>query len=110
MCKHWECACYAPETETCDYMIIFGESRGCPPTDDCPKFRTNFKDVKIHIPRNRKRTVDLDAVERMRKAYNKKLTTEKMAIAARVKPHVMLSWIRKVHPEYPRLDTYGLKW
>lgn len=110
MCKHWECVCYNPRTETCDYILIFGERRGCPPTEDCAKYRTNFDDVKGFLSPLKRREVDLGMVDRMRRVYNSGITIEKMAEKAKVPSSTMLSWVRKAHPENPNLDRYELKW
>ena len=106
MCKHWECACYSPATESCDYILIFGKSRGCPPTDDWKEYRTSSKG----FPASKKRYVDLAAVARMEKAYDPNSITFKMAKKARVSINLYQSWVKKAHPEFPNLNTHEFKW
>lgn len=101
MCKHWDCVCYAPTTESCDYILIFGKSRGCKPTDDCPYYRTDFKGTSpVRLP-GQLRKVDMARVQRMKDAYNPKMFIEDLAKKAHVSEGVMLSWVKKEHPEHP---------
>lgn len=37
-CGRPDCCYCAPRTDTCDYLLIEGSRRGCPPTPDCPCF------------------------------------------------------------------------
>ncbi len=37
-CGHRDCCYYAPRTDSCDYLLIEFEPRGCPPTADCPRY------------------------------------------------------------------------
>jgi len=103
MCKHWDCVCYAPATESCDYILIYGKSRGCPATDKCPHYRTDFSDTQpVRLP-GQLRRVNLERVKRMKEAYDPKLFIEDMAARAHVSEGVMLSWVRKEHPEHKML-------
>ena len=37
-CGHGDCRYCTPRTDTCDYLLITCEPRGCPPTPDCPRY------------------------------------------------------------------------
>ena len=37
-CGHTDCCYYTPRTDSCDYLLIEFEPRGCPPTADCPRY------------------------------------------------------------------------
>ena len=37
LCGHTDCRYYSPLTDSCDYLLIAYEPRGCPPTPDCPR-------------------------------------------------------------------------
>lgn len=37
-CGRPDCCYCAPRTDTCDYLLIEGSRRGCPPTPDCPRY------------------------------------------------------------------------
>lgn len=37
-CGHTDCCYCASRTDTCDYLLIEGRPRGCPPTSDCPRY------------------------------------------------------------------------
>ena len=103
MCKHYDCVCYAPTTDTCDYILIYGERRGCAPTDDCIHYRTDYTGTRpVRLPQAL-RKVDLARVNRMKAVYNPKAFVEDMAIKADVTKGEMLSWVRKEHPEHKLL-------
>ena len=99
MCKHYDCQYYTPETGTCDYMIITGVRRPCPPTDDCTEHCTNIDDMIIIRSRYTPRVVDLAAVRRMEQVYYQDMPTAELAKLARVSNKEALYWTRKVHPD-----------
>lgn len=100
MCKHYDCQYYSPVTGTCDYMLIAGHPRGCPPTDDCDKHCTSRDEMVILRKRfYSPRVVDLEAVRRMEKYYTPDMETKDLAHLARVSVREALYWTRKVHPE-----------
>ena len=106
MCKHYDCVCYAPTTETCDFILIYGHSRGCAPTNDCLHYRTDYKGTQpIRLPQALRR-VDMNRVNRMKKVYNPKMFVEDMAAKANVTKGEMLSWVRKEHPEHRLLRQF----
>ncbi len=37
-CGHTDCCYCTPRTDSCDYLLIEGQPRGCPPTPDCPHY------------------------------------------------------------------------
>ena len=99
MCKHYDCQYYCPETGTCDYMLITGSPRPCPPTDDCTEHCTDVSKMVIVKTRYTPRVVDLAAVRRMEQVYYENMRTEELAKLARVPRKEALYWTRKVHPE-----------
>lgn len=103
MCKHYDCVCYSPATETCDYILIYGKSRGCKPTNDCEHYRTDYKGTKpVKLP-SMLRRVNLDRVKRMKDVYRPTMLVEDMAAKANVAKGEMLAWVRKEHPEHKLL-------
>lgn len=38
LCGHCDCCYYAPDTDSCDYLLVEYKPRGCPPTPDCPRY------------------------------------------------------------------------
>lgn len=38
LCGHLDCCYCSPRTDSCDYLLIEEERRGCPPTPDCPRY------------------------------------------------------------------------
>ena len=37
-CGHTDCCYYMPRTDSCDYLLIKYEPRGCPPDPDCARY------------------------------------------------------------------------
>ena len=37
-CGRRDCVYYAPETDSCDYMLRRFRPRGCPPTKNCARY------------------------------------------------------------------------
>lgn len=37
-CGHTDCCYYTPRTDSCDYILIEFQPRGCPPSPDCPHY------------------------------------------------------------------------
>lgn len=37
-CGHTDCRYYTPCTDSCDYLLIEYERRGCPPESDCARY------------------------------------------------------------------------
>lgn len=97
-CKHFECVYYAPKTETCDYLIITGNRRGCS-VENCDKCTSDPSDVKPLLKDKRLRYIDLDAIHRLEKAYSPNKTVSQMAREARVTNNFVLLWGKQVHPE-----------
>ena len=103
MCKHFECLYYSPRTETCDYILFTGHSRGCPPTDDCTKLCSDPKGmIRIHS-RARVRTIHWDYLERLAASYRDDIDSKVLAMAAKVPYEEAYAWMCKVHPENPTL-------
>ena len=100
MCKHYECQYYTPETETCDYYIITGKRRGCPPTDSCDKLCTSPADMEILRKRfYTPREVNHEGIRRMEQVYLPNMKTKTLSELAQVSQKEALDWTRKVHPE-----------
>ena len=99
MCKHYDCQYYSPNTESCDYILITGHSRGCLPTDDCDKHCTDPKKMEVLTVRRKRRHVDHAGIRRLEKEYRPELETKELAVVARVDRDEALLWRRKVHPE-----------
>ena len=99
MCKHYGCEYYCPKSNTCDYMLITGERRGCPPTDDCNKYCTDPAEVKAVVAGYIPRIVDWEAIHNMERVYVADMETKELARQAKVSVTEALFWTRKVHPE-----------
>ena len=99
MCKHYDCQYYSPETSSCDYMLITGVPRPCPPTDDCAEYCTDPKAVKHMRANYTPRVVNKEAIRRMEAVYKPGMETKELSKLAKVSPREALFWTRKVHPE-----------
>ena len=97
-CKHFDCLYFSPQTETCDYILITGESRKCR-SDKCDKYTIDPKEINAASKGYKPRTVDRAALARLDKAYSKDKTMEDMAKESGVNLDLVSMWARKVHPE-----------
>jgi len=105
MCRHYECYYYAPVSESCDYMLITGKRRPCPPTDDCECLCTEFDKMERLHKYYKVRTVNFKGIEEMEKVYVPGMYAPVLASLANVSHQEALAWMRKVHPECT--DTYN---
>ena len=97
-CKHFECVFYAPKTETCDYLIITGHSRGCS-VEECDKLTSDASSVTPLVKDKRLRIIDLDAIHRLERVYTPNKSVSQMAREARVSKNFVFLWGKQVHPE-----------
>lgn len=103
-CKHFVCICYNPETESCDYLLLFGRSRGIP-GDGCNLCLHEFDEEHRPLVRGVKaRRVNLDAINKVASVYDPNESFYNMAKNSGVNKDFVAKWIRKVHPEY---DNWG---
>ena len=99
-CKHFDCICYSPTTDSCDYILIFGRRRGIP-GDKCDLCLKGFDDehrpiIKGYTPRY----VNHGLLRKLEKAYSPDKTINDMAKKASVNADFVSRWVRKVHPEF----------
>lgn len=100
MCKHYDCYCYCPETETCDFLLITGKRRPCPATDDCTCHCTNIQDfLNLRKSFYKPRDIDHAAIRRMEKAYTPDMDTRMLSAVAHVPRIEARQWIKKINPD-----------
>ena len=99
-CKHYECLCYSPATESCDYYLIFGRRRGIP-GDKCHLCLQKFDEE--HKPINREyqpRRIMHDLIRRVEKVYDPRKSIAVMQAESGIGSSFIIGWVRKVHPEF----------
>ena len=103
MCHKFGCVFYSPTTMTCDFFLITGRVRGCPPTDDCDKYRLTLGDIKPVKKGFKPRRITqkkLDEMEAIYQKYKDKVTcVEEFSRETGVNRQMAHGYIRKVHPE-----------
>ena len=112
MCHKFGCVFYSPTTMTCDYLIITGKCRGCPPTDDCDKYRLTLGDERPLSKRFKPRKITqerLDQMEELFQKYGKNATSvNEFCEKANLSQQLGLGYVRKVHPDAFML--YQCRW
>lgn len=96
MCKRTSCAYYAANTNTCDYILITGQRRGCPGGPLCKKYKPlNARHRKVpQLPSTFKkdRSGLYTAFETM---YAEGFSDKQIADALGVSRDTVSSWRRK---------------
>lgn len=87
------CYFYGQRTETCDYLLVTGERRGCPPGPRCTRFQAGDYIVKrralLMTPRQAMRH------HRMKELYDKGLTDREIADLVHVAKQTVFMWRKK---------------
>lgn len=103
-CKHFDCICYSPNTDSCDYLLIFGRPRGIP-GDECNLCLRGFDDEHRPIVRGATpRYVNRKLIAKLKKIYDPDKSLSAMAREANANKDFVVKWTRKTHPEY---NNYG---
>jgi len=103
-CKHYDCICYNPETESCDYIIIFGRRRGIP-GDECHLCLHGFDEEHMPIIKGaRPRLINQVVMKKMETVYSPDKQIRDMARESGFGKDKVIKWVKKVHPEF---DNWG---
>lgn len=96
MCTRSSCAFFGTNTKTCDYILITGKRRSCPPGPLCTKYKpVNARHRKVpQLPSTFKkdRSGLYTAFETM---YEEGFSDQKIAEALGVSRNTVASWRRK---------------
>ena len=106
--KHFECVFYSPTTDTCDFMLITGFSRGCS-SEHCTRCASSLDGYRPIRKGYRPRKIQLDLIHRLEKKYNPTISPPELAEHAGVPTNFTFFWMRKAHPESKALNRryYG---
>ena len=99
-CKHFDCICYDPRTESCDYLLIFGKRRPVP-AGECHLCLHNFDEEHKPLILGRKaRRINFDLLKRLEEAYAPDKLLMDIAKEVHISADYVARWVRKVHPEH----------
>lgn len=104
-CKHFDCICYSPNTDSCDYLLIFGKRRGIP-GDECHLCLKRFDEEHRPIIQGASpRYINHKLIAKINKAYDPNKTLSAIAREAGANKDLVVKWMKKTHPEYTNYGT-----